>query len=246
MDKIIVDNLVAWIKNYVENSGCDGVVIGMSGGKDSYVSAGLCVKALGKEKVFGLIMPNGTMKDHFIAEDSCKSLGIKYDIIDIKDIYNIYIDNVKKICPNVTTVSTVNIPPRTRMTMLYAVAGSLNYLVVNTSNLSEKEVGYTTKWGDNVGDFAPLVNFTKSEVVEIGLILGLKEEYVVKTPDDGLSGQSDEEKLGFSYKSLDNYIRKGIKDDNYNKIKRMHDINLHKRKIESFKNNFINFFENEI
>lgn len=246
MDKIIVDNLVAWIKNYVENSGCDGVVIGMSGGKDSYVSAGLCVKALGKEKVFGLIMPNGTMKDHFIAEDSCKSLGIKYDIIDIKDIYNIYIDNVKKICPNVTTVSTVNIPPRTRMTMLYAVAGSLNYLVVNTSNLSEKEVGYTTKWGDNVGDFAPLVNFTKSEVVEIGLILGLKEEYVEKTPDDGLSGQSDEEKLGFSYKSLDNYIRKGIKDDNYNKIKRMHDINLHKRKIASFENNFINFFENEI
>lgn len=246
MDITIVDKLTSWIKNYVASSGAKGVVVGMSGGKDSYVTAGLCVKALGKDSVYGLIMPNGDMKDCHIAEDSCKSLGIKYSIININDIYNLYINATKNICENLSTVTTFNVPPRIRMTMLYAIAGSKGYLVANTSNLSEKEVGYTTKWGDNVGDFAPLVNFTKSEVVEIGLLLGLKKEYVVKTPDDGLSGQTDEEKLGFSYQSLDSYIRKGEKDDDFDKINSMRMRNLHKRKIESFDSGLENYFDKEL
>ncbi len=245
MDKNIIENLIKWIKDYVENSGCKGVVIGMSGGKDSYVTAGLCVKAVGKDNVYGLIMPNGEMKDCHIAEESCELLGIKYSIININNIYNHYIEAVKKVCTNISTVTSVNIPPRVRMTMLYAVAGSKGYLVANTSNLSEKEVGYTTKWGDNVGDFAPLINFTKSEVVEMGLMLGLKKEFVEKLPDDGLSGKSDEEKLGFSYSSLDRFIRDGVKDDNFEKIKKMHDINMHKRNLQGFNNNFKNYFDRE-
>lgn len=245
MDISVVNRLIEWVKNYLKKASAKGVVIGMSGGKDSYVTAGLCVRALGEDKVYGLIMPNGDMKDCAIAEDSCRSLGINYSIVNINDIYNLYIKETQKICPELSQVTTINIPPRIRMNMLYAVAGSKGYLVANTSNLSEKEVGYTTKWGDNVGDFAPLVNFTKSEVVEIGLLLGLKKEYVLKLPDDGLSGKTDEEKLGFSYQSLDNFIRNGEKNEDFDKIIKMHKQNLHKRKIESFDSGLKNYFDKE-
>lgn len=241
----IIDEIEKWIYEYITSAKAKGIVLGMSGGKDSFVTASLCVNAIGKENVLGIIMPNGDMKDCQIAEESCKMLGIKYHIINIKDIYNLFINNVKNINQDINTITSFNLPPRIRMTMLYAIAGSMGYLVANTSNLSEKEVGYTTKWGDNVGDFAPLANFTKSEVVEIGLMLGLNKDYVCKIPDDGLSGQSDEEKLGFSYDSLDKFIRTGIKDNSYPLIEKMHKYSLHKRKIESFNNNFKNYFENK-
>ena len=243
MDKNIARNIESWIYEYVNSAHAKGVILGMSGGKDSFVTAALCVNALGKDKVLGIIMPNGSMKDCHIAEESCKELGINYYIINIQDIYNLFIGSVRKVTSDLNTVTTFNLPPRIRMTLLYAIAGSLGYLVANTSNLSEKEVGYTTKWGDNVGDFAPLANFTMSEVVELGLELGLNKNYVCKVPDDGLSGQSDEEKLGFSYDSLDKFIRQGIKDDSFDKIELMHKRNLHKREITSFKNNFENYFD---
>ena len=192
------------------------------------------------------------MKDCEIAIDSCNIIGIRYYIIDINNVYNSFIDSVKDVfekeLEQLSTVTTFNLPPRIRMTMLYAIAGSMGYLVANTSNLSEKEVGYTTKWGDNVGDIAPLVNFTKNEVCEIGLMLGLPEKYVNKVPDDGLSGQSDEEKLGFSYSQLDNLIRKGEKGDEqgYQKIMQMHRLSEHKRKgTKPFENDFYNYFDDE-
>lgn len=243
IDVKLVRDIENWIASYISKAHAKGVVLGMSGGKDSLVTAGLCVNAIGKDRVLGIIMPNGEMKDCDIAIASCKELGIKYRIIDINEIYRLYLKEVKKVENDLTTVTTFNLPPRIRMTMLYAIAGSKGYLVANTSNLSEKEVGYTTKWGDNVGDFAPLVNFTKSEVVEIGLLLGLNREYVQKTPDDGLSGKTDEEKLGFSYSSLDRYIRTGEKDVSFDKIDKMHKASSHKKKIESFENNFDNYFD---
>ncbi len=238
-----------WIKSYVKSSGAKGVVLGMSGGKDSLVTAQLCANALGKENVIGLIMPNGKMKDNEIATLSCKLIGIRHYEVDVNSLYNIVLDNIDPILKAedrpLSPVSTINTPPRLRMLTLYAVAGSMNYLVANTSNLSEAEVGYTTKWGDNVGDFGPLANFTTAEVCEIGMLLGLPRELVYKIPDDGLSGQSDEEKLGFTYEEENNYIRKGIKGEKFDKISHMHKISEHKRVgVAKYKNDYENNFEN--
>lgn len=237
------------IKEYVINTAkAKGVVIGMSGGKDSLICAKLCANAIGKENVLGLIMPNNSQKDVDIAIKSCKIIGIDYQIIDISDIYNDIIHSAKTVLDhkNITlnSITTINTQPRIRTNLLYAVGGSMNYLVVNTSNLSETMIGYTTKWGDNVGDFSPIANYTKTEVCQIGMELGLPKELVQKTPEDALSGKSDEENIGFSYDELDNYIRNGIKDTNFKKIENMHKYSNHKRLgVIKFKNNRTNYFD---
>ena len=247
MNKRVVNNLIDWIFEYVKSTKAKGVVVGMSGGKDSLIVAKLCAMALGSENVFGIIMPNGKMIDIDDAIKSCNLLGIEYTTIKIGNCYDTMIDNVKKAIPNnnVLDVTVINTAPRLRMTTLYAVAGSLNYLVANTSNLSETMVGYTTKWGDNVGDFSPIANFTKTEVCELGILLGLPDELVNKPPRDGLSGKSDEDKLGFSYGELDNLIRKNIKGKNYDKIVLAHKKSLHKRNpIAKFKKIGKNYLKN--
>ncbi|MBE5738704.1 MAG: NAD(+) synthase [Clostridiales bacterium] len=225
--------IIEWIKNYVTNCKAKGIAIGMSGGKDSLVVAKLCADALGKDNVLGVIMPNGEMTDITDAIDSCKLLRIDYQIIDISTTYKNIIEETQfaLISKNTSlnSITTINTPPRIRMTILYAIAGSLNYLVANTSNLSEIMVGYSTKWGDSAGDIAPIANYTKSEVCEIGLALGLPKELVIKTSSDGLSGKSDEEKLGFTYNELDNLIRTGEKGENYDKIITLHNTTNHKR-----------------
>jgi len=246
MDAITIDKLKDWIKKYVESAHANGVVIGMSGGKDSLVVAGLCAQALGKDKVYGVIMPNGKMKDIVDAVRTCELLGIPYTTININKAYKNIIDGVekplKKINKELSSITTINTAPRIRMTTLYALAGSLNYLVANTSNLSEASVGYTTKWGDNVGDFAPLANFTKTEVCEIGLAINLPKELVNKIPSDGLSGKSDEDKLGFTYEELDNFIRMGKKSKNFEIISKKYRNSQHKRdgavKFEYNKENY--------
>ncbi|MBE7074639.1 MAG: NAD(+) synthase [Clostridiales bacterium] len=249
MTKQNVQQIIDWIKEYFnKNSFAKGVVLGMSGGKDSLVVAKLCTLALGKEKVFGVIMPNGKMKDINDAIVTCQLLGIDYDIVDIESSYNDIITKTKEILEKrgktLTDVSTINTAPRLRMTTLYAVAGSMGYLVANTSNLSERMVGYSTKWGDSVGDFAPIANFTKNEVCEIGLLLGLPVNLVTKTPSDGLSGKSDEDKLGITYDSLDNIIRTGTKNNDYEKILRMYKNSTHKRgSIPAPSSNMNNFLE---
>ena len=240
-----IKEVVEWIKNYVASAKSDGVVLGMSGGKDSFVVAKLCTLALGCENVLGIIMPNGKMKDLTDAITSCQSLNIKYEIIDIADAYNSVIENAKQTIEKhgktLCDISTINTAPRIRMTTLYAIAGSFNYLVANTSNLSEASVGYTTKWGDNIGDFAPIANFTKTEVCQMGLALGLDKDLVEKTPSDGLSGKSDEDKMGIKYSSLDNLIRKGEKNEDYDRIMHLNKISAHKRiGVAKYENNLKN------
>lgn len=244
--KNTINNITKFIADYVEGAHSKGVALGMSGGKDSLIVAKLCALALGKEKVFGLIMPNGPMADRQIAEEHCKLLGIDYNIVDISASYS---DVVQKTADavgedSVTEVSLVNIAPRLRMTYLYSIAASRNYLVANTSNLSEIMIGYSTKWGDGVGDFAPIADLTKTEVCELGIALGLPQKYVLKKPDDGLSGKTDEEKLGFSYDELDLFIRKGEKSENFEKISRLYKINTHKRaNLPKYKTGLKNYFE---
>lgn len=244
--KNTINNIVGFIKDYVASAHSRGVVLGMSGGKDSLIVAKLCTLALGKENVFGLVMPNGHMTDKQIAEDHCGLLGIEYSVVDIKASYDDVVKQTERVVgeSNVTEVSLVNIAPRLRMTYLYSVAGSKNSLVANTSNLSEIMIGYSTKWGDGVGDFAPIADLTKTEVCELGTALGLPQKYVLKRPDDGLSGKTDEEKLGFSYDEVDAFIRKGEKGENFEKISRLYQINTHKRShLPKYQTGLKNYFE---
>ncbi len=209
----VTKDCVAWIQDFFEKNGPDcNAVVGISGGKDSSVAAALCVAALGKERVIGVLMPQGTQHDIDMAYLLVNHLGIKHYEINVKDA----IDGVLKNMPKnlaVSDQSRQNLPPRIRMATLYAVAQSQNGRVCNTCNLSEDWVGYSTRYGDSVGDFSPLSHLTVTEVKEIGHCLGLPEVLVEKVPIDGLCGKTDEENLGFTYAELDRYIREGIMDD---------------------------------
>lgn len=224
---------VAWIKDFFENNGPDcNAIVGISGGKDSSVAAALCVEALGRDRVIGVLMPKGEQHDIDMAYKLVNHLGIKSYEINIKDA----IEGVLKSMPKDLTVSVqsnVNLPPRIRMSILYFVGQSLNGRVVNTCNLSEDWVGYSTRYGDAAGDFSPMANLTVTEVKEIGRVLGLPDELVDKVPIDGLCGKTDEENLGFTYAELDRYIRTGEIDDMAKKelIDNKHKWNLFKLQL---------------
>ena len=199
----VKDGIVEWIKDWFAVNGPDcKAVIGISGGKDSTVAAALCVEALGKDRVFGVLMPNGIQND---IEDSyavVNYLGINHCVIDIFPMMEDFAGSLAKANIELTNQATVNLPPRVRMATLYAVSQSINGRVVCTDNLSEKWVGYSTRWGDNVGDFAPLLEYFVDEVIAIGDVLGLPYKLVHKTPSDGLCGKSDEENLGVTYDQI--------------------------------------------
>ena len=208
--KQVTEEVVNWLKQRfkTDGKGCNAVV-GISGGKDSTVVAALCVRALGKDRVVGVLMPNGTQRDIADSRAVCRHLGIRSVEINIQAAYDNLLAQLAQ-QTEVSPQSRINLAPRLRMSTLYAVAQSVNGRVVNTSNMSEAWVGYSTRYGDGVGDFAPLLNLTVTEVIAIGKELGLPEYLVVKAPSDGLTGKSDEEKLGFTYAALDEYIRTGV------------------------------------
>lgn len=205
------EGIIKWIQNWFDKNGkgCNAV-IGISGGKDSTVCAGLLVKALGKDRVIGVLMPNGAQADINDSYKVCDFLGINKYVINIEQAYQHILRSMVFNLINVSKQTEENLPPRLRMSVLYAVSQSVNGRVCNTCNLSEDWVGYSTRYGDSVGDFSPLSNYTVTEVKEIGHYLGLPAELVDKTPIDGLCGKSDEENLGFTYAELDQYIRNGI------------------------------------
>ena len=236
-DAVKVKNeCVEWIRNFFEENGkgCNAVV-GISGGKDSSIVAALCVEALGKDRVIGVLMPNGEQHDIDMALLLVKHLDIKHYIVNIKDA----VDGLKKSIPfELSTQSVTNLPPRIRMSALYAVSQSHNGRVANTCNLSEDWVGYATRYGDAAGDFSPCSNLTVDEMKQIGGVLGLPSVLVDKVPIDGLCGKTDEDNLGFTYAVLDRYIRTGEIDDaeTKKKIDRMHRNNLFKLQLmPSFK-----------
>lgn len=233
------DECVKWIKDWFEINGPDcKAVIGISGGKDSSVVAALCAEALGKERVLGVLMPNGVQTD---IEDSIalvNHLGIKYITIDISSATRAIKYGVKSaLDDHWSAQSAINLPPRIRMATLYAVAQTVSGRVACTDNLSENYIGYSTRWGDGVGDFAPLLKFTSEEVVAIGDACGLPHFLTHKTPSDGLCGKTDEDNFGFTYAVLNKYIRTGICEDEQikTKIDTMHQKNLFKSQpIPSF------------
>ncbi len=203
---------VQWIRDWFEENGqgCNAVV-GISGGKDSSVVAALCVEALGKDRVIGVLMPCGVQGDIDMAKKLVDFLGIKSYEVNIEDAVNGVLNNIKGV--EISTQARTNLPPRIRMTTLYAVSQSVNGRVANTCNLSEDWVGYSTRYGDSVGDFSPLSRLTVTEVKAIGKELGLPIDLVDKVPIDGLCGKTDEENLGFTYAMLDVYIREGVCED---------------------------------
>lgn len=229
----VKNDCVEWIRDFFKENG-DGcnAVVGISGGKDSSVAAALCVEALGKDRVIGVLMPQGEQKDIDAAYMLVNHLGIKHFVVNIKAAVDGLISALPKEL-SLTPQTMQNIPPRVRMTTLYAISQSNNGRVVNTCNLSEDWVGYSTRYGDSVGDFSPMSNLTVTEVKEIGHLLGLPRELVEKTPIDGLCGKTDEENLGFTYAELDRYIRTGEIDDLQKKeiIDKKHKQNLFKLQL---------------
>lgn len=226
----IINELIGWIKATLEKTGGDSVVIGISGGKDSSVAAALCAKALGRENVYGVLLPKGEQKDISFAYEVCEKLGIQYINVPVDRVSNEFIGSLnslieRKFIDRISDVTKLNLLPRIRMSMLFAISQSLRKSrVINTSNLSERWIGYTTLYGDNTGAFAPLAQFTSDEVIEIGRYLGLDDKFVDKVPEDGLTGHTDEEVIGFSYSVLNRYIREGTIEDQEikKKIDRMH------------------------
>ena len=207
------EKLISWIKEWFEQNGLNcNAVLGISGGKDSTICAKLCVEALGADRVIGILMPNGEQRDIDYSYKVCEILGIKYFVHNIGDTVESVLHNMIENNLIISEQTTINLPARIRMSTLYAYSQSLNGRVVNTCNLSEEMVGYSTRWGDSVGDFSPLGNLTVMEVLEIGDYLGLPKELVHKTPIDGLnikedgSYVTDEDNLGVTYAEIDSYL----------------------------------------
>lgn len=227
----VANDLILWIRNWFENNGkgCNAV-IGVSGGKDSSVVAALCAEALGKDRVIGVMMPNGEQADINDSIRLTEHLGIKSYTVNIKEAYDGVINGMKAAGAEPSRQCLVNLAPRIRMSTLYAVSQSNNGRVANTCNMSEDYVGYSTKYGDMAGDFSPLSRLTVDEVIKIGLYLDLPRDLVIKAPSDGLTGRTDEDNLGFKYSELDKYIRTGIceNEDSKAKIDRLHKMNLFK------------------
>lgn len=235
------DRLVAEIRYYAKRQGFSKVVIGISGGKDSTVTAALCVRALGKENVIGVMLPDGEQVD---IEDSfavCNALEIQSCVVNIGMMHKqlFYALEENNLDPDSFNVpeskeSDINVAPRLRMTVLRYITQSLGARLAGTGNLSESTVGYCTKDGDTSCDFSVLGGLTSVEVVQVGLTMEeLPKALVLKTPSDGLCGMSDEEKLGVSYEDIHHFIRRDqeIDDETFRKIALMRDQSVHKRRM---------------
>lgn len=187
-------------------------------------------------------MPNGHQADIKDSYQVVDTLGIKYHFVDISQPFmamktalnhpNIKLYDKKSQVVTFNDAVIQNLAPRLRMATVYAVAQSLpeGGRVICTCNASEDYIGYSTKWGDNTGDLAPLAAYTVTEILQIGDALGLPDNLVHKTPSDGLCGKTDEDNFGFTYATLDHYMATGECDDETikNKIDKMHRMNLHK------------------
>ena len=246
-------NIIDFIQEYYYKNNVDGAIIGISGGKDSAVVAALMTKAIGKENVIGVTMPCHTVESaRSDAELISNYYGFKLINFDLTDIYESFKDELKHLgnfTEEETKNSDINIKPRLRMLTLYYLGALYSklkgktYLVIGTSNKSELYVGYFTKGGDSVHDLAPIADLTVSEVIKIGEYLKVPEKVLYKTPSDDLSDQTDEEKLGVKYSDIETVMKEEetgmksfiISDDVRKKVKRLHQNNLHKFTIPTYR-----------
>lgn len=227
--------VITWARSYLQGTDGKPLVIGISGGKDSTITAAALCEAVGPRRVLGVLLPNGTQKDINTAREVCKFLQIQSVELNIGPMYKGMIDQMKSRVPNLRTeqinsIVETNAPCRCRMVMLYSLANQFHGRVVNTCNMSESFVGYDTKWGDQCGDFGLFQDYTASEVKQMGYSLGVLTQFIEKAPDDGMCGLTDEDRWGFSYAYLDAWLRRGGKCENETdkKILGMHLAALHK------------------
>lgn len=241
-------NIVNFIQDYYKKNGLGGAVIGVSGGKDSGVVLALLVKALGKDNVVGLTLPCHSMKqDKDLAHVVADYYGVKLYNLDLTDAYDSFVNSFKEgfgeVDDDCLKDSNINLKPKLRMSSLYYYAAMLSkvrgkpYLVVGTSNKCELFVGYFTKGGDNVCDIALIADFTVSEVIKIGEYLNVPKEVLYRTPSDGLSGMSDEDKLGVKYAEIEQYFidKDKLNEDVRNKIEKLHNSSKHKFNIPTYR-----------
>lgn len=237
----VAERAIKWIQDWFKVNGPESpAVIGLSGGKDSTTVATLCVKALGKDRVFGILMPDHEQCDIDVSKAVAKWLDIDYSIVNIgpaTDGIRTSIKSAQNFTESgkafeFTTQSMINIAPRIRMTTLYAASQTMNGRVSNNCNRSENYVGYSTIFGDAAGDFSPLHNLTVSEIITMGEYLGIPEEFIRKAPSDGLTGKTDEDNFGFTYEQLDTLILTGKceSEELRTKIEKRHAANLFKLK----------------
>ncbi len=230
----VVERIEEFIRRKVDEANAEGVVVAVSGGVDSATVAFLCKRALGSERVFGLILPESGVTSQQDVEDAievAKMLGIEYKIIDIADIVKSFLEKVGE----GDRMAVANLKPRIRMTINYYHANSMNRLVAGTGNKSELMVGYFTKYGDGGVDFLPIGDLYKTEVFELARYLGVPEKIITKKPSAGLwVGQTDEDEMGISYAELDEILKaieRGEKrdDEKFRKVERMVVASRHKR-----------------
>lgn len=224
--------IVKWIREYFRKNGPDcNAIVGISGGKDSTIVAALCVEALGRERVIGVLMPQEVQSDIDVAREVVEYLGIQSHEINIASAVNSLLESVRAGGVVDGSQARVNLPARIRMATLFLVSQSRNGRVANTSNFSESYLGWGTLGGDMFGQFSPLSKLTVTEVKLIGRELGLPEKFIEKAPADGLTGKTDEDNFGFTYEFLDRYIRTGefgSEIEKAAKIDKMHDANVFK------------------
>ena len=237
--KKVTAEVIEWIQKWISENGNERtkVVVGVSGGKDSSVVSALMVKALEKDRVIGVMMPNGEQKDISDSQTLVSHLGIKNYTVNIAKAYegiqSAFADaGVVQTNDSFSSIFKTNTPARLRMATLYGIGAQIgNCRIVNTCNLSEDLVGYSTFYGDAAGDFAPINKLTTEEVVAIGDYLGLPSSLTHKTPSDGMCGKTDEDNLGFTYHEINEIARKNEKGPNYEKILAKYKSNLFKVKI---------------
>lgn len=233
------EKIIEFIQNYYKENNLKGAIIGISGGKDSAVVAALFTKALGKENVIGLTMPcHSNIQDKNDAEIISKHFGFKLYNFDLTNTYDTFKENFKNQKELKTKNSDINLKPRLRMATLYYFATLLTeikqkpFIVAGTGNKCEIYVGYFTKGGDGMSDINVLANYTVSEVIKIGKYLNVPKEILYKTPSDGLSSQTDEDKLGVTYKEIEDYLNKNIINEKSKQIiENLHNKNKHKKGI---------------
>lgn len=216
--------LIDWMRQQMAACGGKTAVVGISGGKDSSVTAALCVRAYGRENVLGVLMPDGVQPDIDYSNGLVDVLNIRHITFNIHGGTAGILEEMERVGMTPSRQTKVNLPSRMRMATLYAVAQSVERgIVLNTSNLSEDWVGYCTVYGDATGAFSPLGMYTTEEVIALGAELGLPEKFLIKPPSDGLTGLTDEDNLGFTYHAVNEYVRKGVVDPAVKeKIDRLH------------------------
>lgn len=230
---------IKWVREWFEKNGPDSyAVIGISGGKDSTTVAYLCTQALGRDRVFGVLMPDHEQSDIEVSKAVVDFLGIDHAIVNVGKTTDavkagiscaeIFSKSKREITK--TPQMMTNIAPRVRMTTLYAISQTMNGRVSNNCNASENFVGYSTVFGDAAGDFSLLRKLTVAEIITMGEYLGIPDEFIHKAPSDGLTGKTDEDNFGFTYEDLDTYILTGFckSEELRERIEKRHNANLFK------------------